>query len=76
MPKFVEYYLTILPDGRWRGISYSHPPRELGEYDISLTYPEYQLLKEIRSLENGYKLLDLVKDKINEVLEKNDNKNH
>lgn len=68
MTKFADYYLVIFPDGRWRGICYSYPPKELGEYEIMLTYPEYKLLKELKSLEQGYALLDAVKEKINEQI--------
>ena len=68
MSKFADYYLVISPDGRWRGICYSYPAKALEEYEIMLTYPEYKLLKEIKSLEQGYALLDAVKEKINEEM--------
>lgn len=74
MPKYADYYLVINSEGRWQAICYAHPPKELDEKtDILLTPSEYQLLKELKSLERGYFLLDSVRDKINEKL--GDNKN-
>lgn len=64
MTKFSEYYLVIKPDGTWRGLCYSYPPKALEEFEIMLTYKEYKLLKELKSLEQGFELLNSVGDKI------------
>ena len=66
MTKYAEYSLSITSEGKWKGLCYSYPPKELGENEIMLNYKEYKLLKELKSLEQGYELLDSVKEKINE----------
>jgi hypothetical protein len=66
MTRYSEYYLSITPEGKWRGLGYTYPPRELDDGDVMLTYDEFKFLKEIKSLEQGYKILDYVKEKIEE----------